>query len=132
MHRYRPLRRAADSADSAAEPATDESATRRARPRGRAARTTPAAVRITVVTVEPDHEQWQAEVEVDGKVAGRPVPVSPAQVWSLVGQLGVPAAERAVGQALSVHRERARQRAEQLAKELAAAEADLARYPTPH
>jgi hypothetical protein len=117
---------------TAAAPAEEPDApARRSRPRGRPTRTVPAAVRITVATVEPDHEQWHAEVVVDAKPVGRPVPVSPAQVWSLVGQLGVPAAERAVGQALSVHRERARQRAEQLAKELAAAEAELARYPAP-
>ncbi len=89
------------------------------------------AVAISIGTTDADPPQWRLEAKVGAKVVVRHGSVPPARVWELVGMLGDQALSRAVGTVLDEQRQAAQTRADALAAELAAVQAELADLPAP-
>ncbi len=102
-----------------------------AAPRGRPARGArrPAAVSITVATTPSEPTQWRIEARIGTKVAVKSAEVSPVRVWQLVQTLDNDALSRAVGAILDEQRSAAQARADALAAELAAVQAELRALP---
>ncbi len=102
-----------------------------AEPKGRATRSArrPAAVSITVATTPSEPTQWRIEARIGTKIAVKSAAVSPARVWQLVQTLDNDALSRAVGAILDEQRAAAQARADALASELAAVQAELRALP---
>lgn len=120
----------------AAETAARPTAARPARSAGKgtprqAAKRRGPAVAITIGTSDTDPPQWRLEAKVGAKVVVRHGSVAPTRVWELVGLLGDETLSRAVGTVLDEQRQAARSRADALAAELAAVQAELAELPEP-
>lgn len=119
-----------------AQPATADPRPKAPRPTAKAA-TKPAAKRrgpavaISIGTTDTDPPQWRLEAKVGAKVVVRNGSVPPARVWELVGMLGDETLSRAVGTVLDEQRQAAQSRADALAAELAAVQAELAELPEP-
>lgn len=111
-------------AKSAAKAATKTAAKTAAKRRG-------PAVAISIGTTDTDPPQWRLEAKVGAKVMVRNGSVPPARVWELVGMLGDETLSRAVGTVLDEQRQAAQSRADALAAELAAVQAELAALPEP-
>jgi len=89
------------------------------------------AVAISIGTTDTDPPHWRLEAKVGAKVVVRNGSVPPARVWELVGMLGDETLTRAVGTVLDEQRQAAQPRADALAAELAAVQAELAELPEP-
>ncbi|WP_420122751.1 DUF6319 family protein [Nakamurella sp.] len=125
---------------SSADPAGPAKAPRPAQPAAKAAVKSGAkpaakrrgpAVAISIGTTDTDPPQWRLEAKVGAKVVVRHGSVAPARVWELVGLLGDETLTRAVGTVLDEQRQAAQSRADALAAELAAVQAELAELPEP-
>lgn len=121
---------------SAADPAPPSKAVRPGKPASKTAGKTAAkrrgpAVAISIGTTDADPPQWRLEAKVGAKVVVRNGSVPPARVWELVGMLGDETLSRAVGTVLDEQRQAAQSRADALAAELAAVQAELAGLPEP-
>ena len=116
----------------AAEPAGRPKSARPAKPATKtAAKRRGPSVAISVGTTDTDPPQWRLEAKVGAKVVVRNGSVPPARVWELVGLIGDEALSRAVGTVLDEQRQAAQSRADALAAELAAVQAELADLPEP-
>lgn len=115
-----PAAKAARPAKPGAKPAGKPAAKRRG-----------PAVAISIGTTDTDPPQWRLEAKVGAKVVVRHGSVAPARVWELVGLLGDETLSRAVGAVLDEQRQAAQSRADALAAELAAVQAELAELPEP-
>lgn len=112
----------------AADPPPRPKVSRAAKP---AAKRRGPAVAISIGTTDTDPPQWRLEAKVGAKVVVRNGSVPPARVWELVGMLGDETLSRAVGTVLDEQRQAAQYRADALAAELAAVQAELAELPEP-
>ena len=84
---------------------------------------------ITVATTPSEPTQWRIEARIGTKVAVKSAAVSPARVWELVQMLDSEPLSRAVGAILDEQRSAAQTRADALAAELAAVQAELQALP---
>lgn len=110
------------------DPPARAKATRATKP---AAKRRGPMVAISIGTTDTDPPQWRLEAKVGAKVVVRNGSVPPARVWELVGMLGDETLSRAVGTVLDEQRQAAQSRADALAAELAAVQAELAELPEP-
>jgi hypothetical protein len=90
---------------------------------------TPLPFELTISSEKPGEPEWVVTVTVAGR-SGKPLIVGPGLLWSIVEQLGDAEISRSLRSVLDRHRRIAETRAAQLAQELAAAQAELARFPT--
>lgn len=116
----------------AADPTPRPRSVKAAKPAGKpAAKRRGPAVAISIGTTDTDPPQWRLEAKVGAKVVVRNGSVPPARVWELIGMLGDDTLSRAVGTVLDEQRQAAQSRADALAAELAAVQAELAELPEP-
>ncbi len=108
----------ADSAPAIAKPAPKKPA-----PRGKR-----APVTITISTTGVENTGWQVEARLGAKVMVKAAAVSPARAAQLVATLDNAALTEFVADVLAEHRAQAQARADRLAQELAAVQAELAEY----
>ncbi len=90
-----------------------------------------APVSITVATSAAEPTRWRIEARIGTRVAVKSAVVPPARVWQLVQTLDNDDLNRAVGAILEEHRTAAQARADALASELAAVQAELEALPQP-
>ncbi len=114
-----------DSTTSAADQPVQLPAVTRSTGRSRR----PAAVSITIATAAAEPTQWRIEARIGTKAAVKSAAVSAARVWELVQTLDNEPLSRAVGAILEEQRSAAQARADALASELAAVQAELQALP---
>ncbi len=99
------------------------------RPARGAKRAVPVSITVNTTATEPT--RWRIEARIGTRVAVKSAAVSPARVWQLVQTLDNEDLNRAVGAILEEHRWAAQARADALASELAAVQAELQALPPP-
>jgi len=93
-------------------------------PRGRR-----APVTITISTAGGESAAWRIEAKVGARTRIRPTTISPTRVWEIVQSLGDPELGELVQSHLHDHRRSIQARADAVAAELSALQAELKSYP---
>ena len=94
-----------------------------------AARGKRAPVTITITTAGDESAAWRIDARIGAKVAVRPTVVPPSRVWEIVQSLGEPKLTELVQTLLDDHRRSTQARADALAAELSALQAELSTFP---
>ncbi|SDO22633.1 hypothetical protein SAMN04515671_0213 [Nakamurella panacisegetis] len=88
-----------------------------------------APVTITISTTGDESAAWRIDARIGAKVAVRPTVVAPSRVWEIVQSLGEPKLTELVQTLLDDHRRSTQARADALAAELSALQAELSSFP---
>lgn len=86
-------------------------------------------VSITISTSGDESASWRIEAKIGAKTAVRPTPIPPTRVWEIVQSLGEPKLTTMVQSLLDDHRRATQARADALAAELSALQAELKSFP---
>ena len=85
---------------------------------------------ITISTAGDESAAWRIEAKIGAKAAVRPTVIPPSRVWELVQSLGEPKLTELVQSLLDDHRRTTQARADALAAQLSALQAELNSFPT--
>jgi hypothetical protein len=88
-----------------------------------------APVTITISTAGGESAAWAIEAKVGARTTIRPTTISPTRVWEMVQSLGDPELTEIVQSHLHDHRRSIQARADAVAAELSALQAELESYP---
>ena len=99
-------------------------------PKAPAARGKRAPVTITISTAGDESAAWRIDARIGAKVAVRPTVVPPSRVWEIVQSLGDPKLTELVQTLLDDHRRNTQARADALAAQLSALQAELNSFPS--
>lgn len=110
-------------------PTTDRSSRTPRRNPARAARGKRAPVTITINTSGDESAVWSIEARIGAKAVVRPTAIPLTRVWELVQSLGEPELSDLVRALLDEHRHSTQVRADALAAQLSALQAELRSFP---
>ena len=94
-----------------------------------AARGKRAPVSITISTAGDESASWRIEAKIGAKVAVRSTSIPPTRVWEIVQSLGEPKLTTLVQNLLDDHRRSTQSKADALAAQLSALQAELRTFP---
>lgn len=110
-------------------PTTDRSSRTPRRNPARAARGKRAPVTITITTSGDESAVWSIDARIGAKAVVRPTAIPLTRVWELVQSLGEPQLSDLVRALLDEHRHSTQVRADALATQLSALQAELRSFP---
>jgi hypothetical protein len=86
-------------------------------------------VSITISTAGDESASWRIEAKIGAKTAVRPTSIPPSRVWEIVQSLGEPRLTDLVQHLLDDHRRSTQAKADALAAQLSALQAELRTFP---
>ncbi len=84
---------------------------------------------IVISTTGDESASWRIEAKIGARVAVRPTSIPPTRVWEIVQSLGEPKLTSLVQNLLEDHRRSTQAKADALAAQLSALEAELRTFP---